>query len=317
VVLSTLSKFSLNFKYEERELLLYRSSSDLASTITMSVKERRQEEGRHAPSRVKHGLADNASSSKSNFAKGKEAEASSSDDDEDDILARTSLDLSNHPMPPLEALAKTIAKFSRLQKLDLSSMKSSSSNPKGLSSLQWLGRATRKGKEKATDEEIFGNSLTWLKMTDNPALGEQTGDDAWAGIENLASLAGEKAMAYEMPDEYSLLSFLSFISPQCIVLCFDNGTTGICSPQAVFSSSFGTRTQLHNKFRIYSASASSQHLGLVTQQDRKASKGFSCQFAITQETQHHAECTAMVKKREPSTRFHSMLSLTRGSFEWE
>lgn len=158
----------------------------------MPVKERRGG-ARLVPSRTKHRQAEDAASSSRSAKHKKEwrAEVGSLQDDDDNVLARTSLDLSNHPIPPLEALAKTIAQFTKLQKLDLSSMKASPNNPTGLSSLQWLGRATRKGKEKAADEGSFGDSLTWFKMTDNPALGEQSGADAWAGIENLAFLAGE------------------------------------------------------------------------------------------------------------------------------
>lgn len=121
-------------------------------------------------------------------------DTSPSSDEGEDMLARTSLDLSKHPMPPLDGLTKTIAQFVHLQRLDVSSMAASeeAGNPHGLASLAWLGKATRKKRGgEGEDLAAFGDKLSWLKMTENEGLGLHGGAEVWTGIERLTNLTGE------------------------------------------------------------------------------------------------------------------------------
>lgn len=110
-----------------------------------------------------------------------------SSSDAEDIFSSTSLDLSKHAMPEAQGLAKTLSQFKKLQKLDMSGMKVSTDSATGLNSLTWLEQATMRRK---ADDEIFGDSVTWLKVSDNSALGGQPGYQSWNGIEKLKKLAG-------------------------------------------------------------------------------------------------------------------------------
>lgn len=114
-----------------------------------------------------------------------------SEEEEDDILLRTSLDLSSKPLPPLEQLSSTLAKFKNLSSLDISAMQPSKAagNPRGLVHLRWLGRAV-----KVAGEGGFGSRLTQLNMSENGSFGrEEAKDEAgkWDGLQRLTKLMGE------------------------------------------------------------------------------------------------------------------------------
>lgn len=94
----------------------------------------------------------------------------------DDIRQRTSLSLAGHPLPPLAALVDTLVQFRNLQRLDLSSLAPSESNPKGLTRLDWLAKAVFRTqqdlepKDKAKATKAFGDSLTWLNVSNSAEL---------------------------------------------------------------------------------------------------------------------------------------------------
>lgn len=114
-----------------------------------------------------------------------------SEEEEDDILLRTSLDLSSKPLPPLEQLSSTLAKFKNLSSLNISAMQPSKAagNSRGLVHLRWLGRAV-----KVAGEGGFGSRLTQLNMSENGSFGrEEAKDEAgkWDGLQRLTKLMGE------------------------------------------------------------------------------------------------------------------------------
>lgn len=145
-----------------------------------------------------------------------------SSSEEESVLTRTKLDLSNHPLPPFEKLSKTLAHFSQLQKLDISGMKASEENPHGLTSLQWLGRATRKGKGKAAEGTVFGDKLTWLKMSDNPFFGQQGRSEIWDGIEFLTSLSVLNASSCNLTTAPPASALLRITSLAALVLAHNS-----------------------------------------------------------------------------------------------
>ncbi|PWN88557.1 L domain-like protein [Acaromyces ingoldii] len=121
-----------------------------------------------------------------------------SEEEEDDILLRTSLDLSSKPLPPLEQLSSTLAKFKNLSSLNISAMQPSKAagNPRGLVHLRWLGRAV-----KVAGEGGFGSRLTQLNMSENGSFGrEEAKDEAgkWDGLQRLTKLMVLNASACEL-----------------------------------------------------------------------------------------------------------------------
>ncbi|KDN39391.1 L domain-like protein [Tilletiaria anomala UBC 951] len=118
------------------------------------------------------------------------------------LLEQTALELSAHPLPAYDALAATLSRFKRLRKLNLSAMEPSESQPNGLDSIKWLGRAalesrnsSKRESKKRRDQDIeqvwFGKELTTVNLSGNYALGRaqaDQGEGALAGLEVLPSL---------------------------------------------------------------------------------------------------------------------------------
>lgn len=118
-----------------------------------------------------------------------DASSAESDDEEEEedaeaVFRRPTLSLSGHPLPSTKDLSKTLSRFTRLTKLELSGMQPSADSPNGLDSLEWLGAATSLAKA----DERFGSRLTTLDVSENPKLNT---DAAWKGLESLQRLFGE------------------------------------------------------------------------------------------------------------------------------
>ena len=93
-----------------------------------------------------------------------------------------------HALPPPKAVAKTLAQFKQVRRLDVSDIQVSESWPDGLRDLDWLVKAVRHSQKARRDEQALDERLTWLNVSKNPALGQQS--DPLQGIEVLASLFG-------------------------------------------------------------------------------------------------------------------------------
>lgn len=100
----------------------------------------------------------------------------------------TSLSLAGHALPPPKAVAKTLAQFKQVRRLDVSDIQVSESWPDGLRDLDWLVKAVRHSQKARRDEQSLDERLTWLNVSKNPALGQQS--DPLQGIEVLTSLFG-------------------------------------------------------------------------------------------------------------------------------
>ncbi|WFD22870.1 hypothetical protein MEQU1_001547 [Malassezia equina] len=113
-----------------------------------------------------------------------------------DVLARTSLSLAGHALPPPSAVAQTLARFMQLRRLDVSDMQASEDAPAGLTDLHWLAKAERLSKKKAWDGALpLSQRLTWLSVAGNAELGAR--DDDLNGLElmeALHALRGLKAL---------------------------------------------------------------------------------------------------------------------------
>lgn len=110
-------------------------------------------------------------------------------DEVSDVLARTSLSLAGHALPPPSAVAQTLARFMQLRRLDVSNMQASDDAPSGLTDLHWLAKAERLSKKQARDGAVpLSQRLTWLNVANNAALGSR--DDDLDGIELMAALNG-------------------------------------------------------------------------------------------------------------------------------
>ncbi|WFD36269.1 hypothetical protein MCUN1_003147 [Malassezia cuniculi] len=101
-----------------------------------------------------------------------------------DILQRTSLSFSGHPMPPVSAVAKTLAEFVHLRRLDLSNI--STEDGQGLVSLDWLAKAASisRKKSKKDGQTPLAERLSWINLSGND-LGHQ---DALNGLEQMIAL---------------------------------------------------------------------------------------------------------------------------------
>lgn len=118
-----------------------------------------------------------------------EEDTAPAEDGASEVLARTSLSLAGHALPPLQDVVKTLVKFTKLRRLDLSNMEVSDDQPDGLSDLRWLALVARKSKKRAAaDSTPFGERLTWLNVSGNPALGST--EDGFTGLEVLTALHG-------------------------------------------------------------------------------------------------------------------------------
>ena len=193
--------------------------------------------------------------------------SSSSDEEEEDIFSRTSLDLSKNPMPDVQGLTKTLSQFKQLQKLDISGMATSQTNQRGLSSLEWLGEAVLKSK-KADGGISFGERLTWLKMTDNPTLGNEAGAKAWSGIERLVKLTGESGdkrsfVQRQLSDSHPCCLVLPPSSAQCFVLCSHHRSSRLRSLADANTRCSDTGSQQHLQPQAPSFSSETQHARAV------------------------------------------------------
>lgn len=117
-------------------------------------------------------------------------EANSEPSDEvSDVLARTSLSLAGHALPPPSAVAQTLARFMQLRRLDVSDMQASEDAPAGLTDLHWLAKAERLSKKKARDGALpLSQRLTWLSVAGNAELGAR--DNDLNGLELMEALHG-------------------------------------------------------------------------------------------------------------------------------
>ncbi|KAN0061675.1 hypothetical protein ACQY0O_005666 [Thecaphora frezii] len=128
-----------------------------------------------SPLPAAHTDDDEAARSTSHNARDASPSPSSSSESQPSLLSRTSLSLSSHPLPPLHGMTTTLSQFTNLHKLDLSSLQPSESNPEGLTSLTWLGKAVVKSQRKkanAESEAALGDHLTWINLSGNPNLSE-------------------------------------------------------------------------------------------------------------------------------------------------
>ncbi|PKI84858.1 hypothetical protein MVES1_001358 [Malassezia vespertilionis] len=108
--------------------------------------------------------------------------------DDAPILERAALSLAGHALPSTRALAKTLAQFAVLHKLDVANMQSSPDAPQGLQNLQWLVRACALSNKhaKTSGDRPLAARLTWLNLAHNTAFG--TDVDATEGLDLLTAL---------------------------------------------------------------------------------------------------------------------------------
>lgn len=139
-------------------------------------------------------------------AENRHGQISEEKEEQVDVLQRSKLDLSGHPLPPLQQLAATLSQFRNIKQLHLSMMKPSveAGNPEGLTSLAWLGKAVQKSareakKQKSSDRSFFGHSLTMLKLNGNSSLGNSDNDELWDGLQHLHNLAVVNASSCSLP----------------------------------------------------------------------------------------------------------------------
>lgn len=126
-----------------------------------------------------------ASNQTDDDSKGDNDNNNEDDKDVDDIRSKTSLSLAGHQLPPLAALVDTLAQFSYLQRLDLSSIEPSDTLPKGLCKLTWLAKAIFQSKALAKGKDgALGDHLTWLNLASNANLTS----DGCIGLEALEEL---------------------------------------------------------------------------------------------------------------------------------
>lgn len=136
---------------------------------------------------------------------GSDAQAEPSANGDGDILQRTSLSLAGHPLPPPEAVSKTLARFTELRRLDVSNIKASDDSAHGITDLRWLSKAvalSRSKSRKASGATPLGERLTWLKLADNESLG--THDDVWDVLAQLSALHGVCFARYAGSLQYSM-----------------------------------------------------------------------------------------------------------------
>ncbi|WFD30025.1 orotidine-5'-phosphate decarboxylase [Malassezia sp. CBS 17886] len=102
------------------------------------------------------------------------------------VLEQTTLSLAGHPLPAESHVARTLAQFHMLRRLDVSRMAPSDDAPAGLTNLQWLARAAARSRKRARKDGSLplAERLTWLNLSGN-ALGAP---DACEGLAVLHAL---------------------------------------------------------------------------------------------------------------------------------
>lgn len=113
------------------------------------------------------------------------AEEHSGESDAGEILQRTSLSFAGHEMPPADAVARTLAEFVQLRRLDLSNIASDSGT--GMESLRWLAKAASlsRKRSKKDGQTPLGARLSWLNISGNEGLGSE---GAMEGLEQMIAL---------------------------------------------------------------------------------------------------------------------------------